>query len=74
MKNFVLVAIKVYQRIISPFVVSIFGPGCRFNPTCSEYSRQVIERYGLKRGGTLALKRVLQCHPFAKGMLNQSVK
>jgi putative membrane protein insertion efficiency factor len=55
--------IRFYQVGISP----LFGRQCRFYPTCSDYSRQAIERYGLARGGTLAIKRIIRCHPFNPG-------
>ena len=56
----ILVAIRFYQRGISPFS----GPSCRFTPTCSEFAAQAIERHGAMRGGWLAGKRVLRCRPF----------
>lgn len=49
-----------YQRCISPFT----PPSCRFTPTCSEYARQAIRKYGLLKGMYLALKRLLRCHPW----------
>lgn len=49
-----------YQRCISPFT----PPSCRFTPTCSEYARQVIRKYGPLKGMYLALKRLLRCHPW----------
>jgi putative membrane protein insertion efficiency factor len=55
--------IKFYQLAISP----LHGPCCRYHPTCSEYALEAIERYGALRGGWLALKRVLRCHPFHAG-------
>ena len=41
--------------------------GCRFQPTCSEYSLQAIEKYGIIRGCLLSLKRIIRCHPWSKG-------
>lgn len=55
--------IRAYQRVISP----VLPPACRFQPTCSEYAWQAIERYGALRGSWLAAKRVLRCHPFHPG-------
>jgi putative membrane protein insertion efficiency factor len=63
MKKLALLLIKVYQVVISPLT----GPACRFIPTCSEYAYQAISSYGFFRGGLLALKRVLRCHPFNPG-------
>ena len=55
--------IRAYQRFLSP----LLGPHCRYHPTCSEYARQAINRYGLVRGGWLGLRRVLRCHPLREG-------
>ena len=63
MKKVMLGIIAFYQKYISP----LKKPCCRFYPTCSEYSRQAIEKYGAFRGGYLAAKRILKCHPFHKG-------
>lgn len=52
-----------YQRYISPAL----GPRCRYDPSCSEYARQAIERFGILRGAWLALRRVCRCHPFTEG-------
>ncbi|NPU83581.1 MAG: membrane protein insertion efficiency factor YidD [Syntrophaceae bacterium] len=61
-KAFVL-AIRFYQTAISPFL----APSCRFHPSCSEYARTAIERYGPFRGTWLGLKRLARCHPFHPG-------
>ena len=63
MKRLVLALISVYQRFISPFK----GPSCRFRPTCSDYAREAIEKYGVLSGGWLALRRIFRCHPWNKG-------
>ncbi len=55
--------IRFYQRFISP----LFPPTCRFEPSCSQYGYEAIARYGIVRGGWLALKRVCRCHPFNPG-------
>jgi hypothetical protein len=52
-------AIKFYKLVISPHLM----PACRFFPTCSEYAMEAIRRHGALRGGLLAIKRVLRCHP-----------
>jgi uncharacterized protein len=62
-ERFVLGGIRFYQVAVSP----LLGRHCRFHPTCSEYARQAVERYGLRRGGTLAVRRILRCHPFNPG-------
>jgi putative membrane protein insertion efficiency factor len=55
--------IRAYQRYISPCL----PPACRFYPTCSEYAAQAVTRHGLLRGGWLAMRRLLRCHPFHAG-------
>ena len=63
MKRILLVLIRFYQRFISP----AFPPRCRYCPTCSQYALEAVERFGPWRGGLLALRRFLRCHPFYKG-------
>ncbi|CAI9119410.1 membrane protein insertion efficiency factor YidD [Brytella acorum] len=59
----VLVLIRFYQWFISPQL----GSNCRFNPTCSAYAMTAVRRHGAIRGGWLAFRRVLRCHPFSRG-------
>jgi putative membrane protein insertion efficiency factor len=63
MKHIALLLIRFYQRCISP----LFPAKCRFYPTCSAYAFTAIERFGFFRGGWLALRRILKCHPFHPG-------
>jgi len=63
MKYFVIFIIKMYQYVISP----IMPVSCRFIPTCSEYSIQALQKYGLLKGLFLTIKRLLRCHPFNPG-------
>ena len=58
-----MVLIRTYKIVLSPFL----PPACRFHPTCSEYALEAIGRYGLIRGGWLAGRRVLRCHPWNPG-------
>lgn len=58
-----LICIRGYQRFISP----LFVPSCRFTPTCSSYAYTAINRFGLLKGGWLASKRILKCHPLHPG-------
>ena len=51
--------LRVYQRLVSPWV----APACRFEPTCSQYAIEAVERYGPVRGCWLAAKRLARCHP-----------
>lgn len=59
----VLLFIRAYQYVISPMI----GPVCRFYPSCSEYAYVAIHRYGLIRGISLAIKRILKCNPYNQG-------
>lgn len=60
MKRAMLWLIRFYRRHISPLT----PPACRFIPTCSEYAIEAIEKYGPWKGGFLAARRLLKCHPF----------
>ncbi len=62
-RQLLLFAIRLYRSLISPAM----GPSCRFYPSCSEYAFEAIDRYGVIKGGYLALKRILKCHPFHPG-------
>lgn len=55
--------IRGYRVLISP----MFPPACRFTPTCSAYALTSVERYGLLKGGWLAIRRIARCHPFNPG-------
>jgi putative membrane protein insertion efficiency factor len=55
--------IRSYQRFISPML----GSNCRFNPTCSCYATEAINRFGVMKGSWLASKRILKCHPLNEG-------
>lgn len=63
MKKIAIMLIKGYRLFISP----LKPPTCRFVPTCSEYALQAIEKYGIFRGGIMAVRRILRCHPFHPG-------
>jgi uncharacterized protein len=58
-----LALIRFYRRFISPGL----PPSCRFQPTCSEYADEAIARYGIIKGGRLAVWRILRCNPFGTG-------
>lgn len=63
MKKAVLFLIRLYKQGISPYL-----PGaCKYEPTCSEYARQAVTRFGVTRGLVLALWRLVRCNPFSKG-------
>lgn len=72
MKKVILKLIRLYQRswlYRAPILKQLFltDACCRFRPTCSEYTYQAINRYGIIRGSLKALKRILRCHPWSKG-------
>lgn len=60
LKQVLLALIAFYQREISPLT----PPSCRFIPTCSQYAKEAVEKYGPARGSLLAAKRLSKCHPF----------
>ena len=63
MKLLLIWLIRGYRMFISP----LFLPTCRFQPTCSMYAIQAIERFGVLCGGWMATRRILRCHPFHPG-------
>ncbi|MGH2551528.1 MAG: membrane protein insertion efficiency factor YidD [Thermomicrobiales bacterium] len=63
MRRVALLMIRGYQKLISPF----FPPSCRFEPTCSTYGYEAIEKYGIIKGGWMAFRRILRCHPWNRG-------
>ena len=58
-----MLAIRLYQLILAP----VIGGQCRFYPSCSEYTREAIARYGLGKGISLGARRLLKCHPLHPG-------
>lgn len=63
LKKIAISMIEFYQKHIS----GIFGAKCRFYPTCSEYTKQAIDKYGIIKGSFKGLKRILKCNPFHEG-------
>ena len=63
MKTVFLSLIRFYQKHISP----AFPRRCRYTPTCSQYALEAIQKYGAAKGGFMALRRLLRCHPFSRG-------
>ena len=63
MKKVVLFIIRGYKSVFSP----ILGQHCRYHPSCSMYTYEAIEKYGLLKGMILGTKRLLRCHPFRPG-------
>lgn len=71
MKRIALSLIRLYQMTLSPdhgWMKVLYPYGaCRYHPTCSEYTYQAIDRYGVIRGVSLGSRRIARCHPWAKG-------
>ena len=66
MKKIFIFLIKGYQKFISP-IFHHLGVNCKYYPSCSNYMMQAIQKYGCIKGIYLGIKRLLRCHPFAKG-------
>ncbi|MGG3271237.1 membrane protein insertion efficiency factor YidD [Priestia aryabhattai] len=67
MAKLLLLLIKGYQKGISPFLPA----RCRFYPTCSQYGVESIKRFGAVKGSYLTIKRILKCHPFHPGGIDE---
>lgn len=63
MKIIIIFMIKFYRNFISP----LKKPSCIYIPTCSQYALEAVTKYGFFKGVFLSIKRILRCHPFAKG-------
>jgi hypothetical protein len=62
-RGFAIFLLKSYKLCLSP----LFPAACRFHPTCSQYCREALDRYGVVKGGWMGAKRVFRCHPLRKG-------
>jgi hypothetical protein len=71
MTRILLAILAFYKRWLSPAIHSLRPGGCRYVPTCSEYAAVAIATHGPLRGTGLAICRLLRCHPFARGGLDQ---
>ena len=63
MRKVCLALLRGYKRFLSPML----PPSCRFTPSCSVYTMQAVERYGALKGCAMGAKRLMRCHPFARG-------
>lgn len=63
MRRIVVFLIRLYQKTLSPFI----GNGCRYIPTCSEYTIEAVKKYGVFKGCYLGVKRIIRCNPASKG-------
>lgn len=66
MSALLLILVRLYRAVLSPVHHALFGPCCRFEPTCSAYAEEAIHRHGAWRGIWLATRRLLRCRPFAR--------
>ncbi|MBI2631119.1 membrane protein insertion efficiency factor YidD [Candidatus Nomurabacteria bacterium] len=66
LKKFLIKCIDFYQRYISIFI----KPSCVFSPTCSDYAKQAIEKYGAIHGIYLGIRRILRCHPWQQNHID----
>jgi hypothetical protein len=62
-KSLIVALIRAYQKVISP----LLPRACRFHPSCSEYMRQAIQKFGVAKGSWLGIKRLSRCHPWHPG-------
>ena len=67
MKWVLLALVRLYRAVLSPMHRALFGPSCRFEPTCSAYAEEALQVHGAARGIWLAVWRLLRCQPFARG-------
>ncbi len=63
MRKLLILLIQAYRYLLSP----LLGPHCRYYPSCSSYALTALERHGVLRGGSLAVKRLCRCHPWHEG-------
>ncbi len=63
MRRVVIGLIRLYQRVVSPMTPA----SCRYLPTCSQYAVEAVAKYGVPKGGYLAVRRILRCHPLHEG-------
>ena len=63
MRKLIVAILRLYKLVVSPVLPS----ACRYYPSCSDYMRQAVEKYGPVRGVWMGIKRIARCHPFARG-------
>jgi len=63
MKKLIIFVLRIYNKYLSRLI----PPSCRYFPTCSIYAVEAIEKFGIFKGGFIAVLRILRCHPFSKG-------
>ncbi len=68
--NAAVKTVETYQKLISPYLIR----SCRFYPTCSDYAKEALSKFGFFRGSALALWRILRCNPLSRGGFDPVVK
>jgi len=69
-ERFIGVAFRMYKAVVSPVLHWVGVGQCLYLPTCSEYAYTAVSRFGVLRGGWIAVRRVARCHPWGKGGLD----
>lgn len=69
MRRFFAFFIRIYQLVFAP-IFSSLGFGCRFHPSCSQYSKEAFRKYSWHKALIITLKRILRCNPFNPGGLD----
>jgi putative membrane protein insertion efficiency factor len=66
LQHLMVLGLRLYQVLVSPVLVFLFGPGCgcRYTPSCSHYALEAVKLHGAFRGSWLALRRLSRCHPW----------
>lgn len=64
MKKLSIFLIDFYKKYFALILMAVFGKGCRFQPSCSQYAKEALGKYGVFRGMLLSIKRLSRCHPF----------
>lgn len=67
MNRVMIAMIRLYQRFVSPVIVYVTGPSCRFHPSCSQYAIDALRMHGVFVGTGYALWRIMRCQPFSAG-------
>ena len=67
MKKIFIFLINIYQKTLSPFFANVLNVHCIYTPSCSEYTKQAIDKYGAIKGSFLGIKRIFRCNPWSKG-------
>lgn len=65
-----ILLLKIYKAAISPIIHLLPGSGCRFHPTCSQYTLEAVKKFGAAKGAVMGICRILRCNPFSKGGLD----